>query len=107
MCSILILPFISKILAISGLSLDIYGVFRLFKLDPEPIENFNENKFEASLSDYSRSEKTYMIAMDLNNKLNNSRQEWRQLKRNGIKYKNIILIGFVFQLISISLTFFY
>tara|TARA_R110001583_G_scaffold193895_1_gene363602 strand:+ start:217 stop:432 length:216 start_codon:yes stop_codon:yes gene_type:complete len=66
MCSILILPFVYKILAIFGLSLDIYGVFRLFKLDPEPIENFNENEFKASLSEYSKEYKTYRIVKELN-----------------------------------------
>ena len=100
-------PIISKCLGIIGLSLDIFGIFRLFKLEPKPINEANEIVFEASLGNWSEMEKVKRICFELNKNIQDMRFESQQLLRKAKSFKNIILIGFILQVLSIFLSFFY
>jgi hypothetical protein len=101
------LPEISKSLAIIGLSLDIYGIFELFKLEPEPLSEANESQFEASLTEWKDSEKIKKICFELNRNIQDLRFNHRVLRRKARRFKKIILLGFALQIISIFLSFFY
>ncbi|PHR71011.1 MAG: hypothetical protein COA67_07375 [Lutibacter sp.] len=100
-----LLPIISKSLAIFGISLDIYGIFKLFKLEPKPLEEANENVFEASLDDWTDIEKVKRICTELNQNVQDMRFDSQSLRRKAKRFKNIILIGFTLQIISIVLSF--
>jgi hypothetical protein len=102
-----LLPIISKSLAIIGLSLDIYGIFELFKLEPKQLGEANENVFEASLSDWTDLEKVKLICKELNQNVQDMRFDSQSLGRKAKRFKNIILFGFGLQIISIALSFFY
>ena len=102
-----LLPVISKILAILGLILDIYGVFKLFELEPKSLNEASKNIFESTLTEWTDSEKIKYTVSKLNENVENLRHQSNQLRRNSKKFKKIILIGFGFQIISIVLTFFY
>jgi hypothetical protein len=102
-----LLPILSKSLAIIGLSLDIFGIFRLFKLEPKPLNEANENVFEATLGEWIEMEKVKLICSELNQNVQDIRFESQQLRRSAKSFKNIILIGFILQIISIFLSFFY
>jgi hypothetical protein len=103
----LLLPTFSKFCGIIGLSLDIYAIFRLFKLEPKPINEANENVFEATLGDWTDMEKVKRICSELNKNVQYMRFESQHLRRKAKSFKNIILIGFVLQVLSIILSFFY
>lgn len=107
MTLILLLPTISKSIGIIGLSLDIFGIFKLFKLEPKPINEANENVFEATLGVWTDMEKVKRICSELNKNVQDIRFESQQFHRKSKSFKNIILIGFVFQVLSILLSFFY
>ena len=103
----LLLPIISKSLAVIGLSLDIYGIFELFKLEPEPLDEANENIFEASLGEWTELQRVELICKELNKNVQDMRFDSQSLRRKSKRFKNIILLGFVLQIISIVLSFFY
>ena len=100
------IPLISKILAIIGLSLDVYGIFELFKLEPKPLDEANENIFEASLGEYTELQQVKLISKELNKNVQDMRFDSQSLRRKSKRFKNIILIGFILQIISIVLSFF-
>ena len=102
-----LLPIKSKSLGIIGLSLDIFGIFKLFKLEPKPVTEANENVFEATLDDWTDMEKLKLICSELNKNVQEMRFESQRLRRKAKSFKNIILIGFILQVLSIFLTFFY
>jgi|TARA_B110000116_G_C16422976_1_gene397014 hypothetical protein len=52
-----LLSILSKIFAFVGLSLDLFGLLRLFKFEPKPLNEVNENVLEATLVDYVDLEK--------------------------------------------------
>lgn len=97
----------SKVLAIIGLFLDIYGVYKLFVLEPKPLNEANEIIFDATIGDWTNLEKVKHIVSELNKNVQDLRFETQQLRRKSKKYIWIIIIGFFMQFISIFLTFFY
>jgi hypothetical protein len=102
-----LLPIISKSLAMIGLTLDIYGIFRLFKLEPTNLEEADEGRFESTFAPWSRDEKDKYIVSELNKNVRELKLKSQHLKREAKKFKNIIIIGFAMQISSIVLSFFY
>lgn len=102
-----LLPIATKILAIFGLTLDVWGIFELFKLEPKPLNEANENMFKATLTDWTDMEKVKLICTELNQNVQDMRFESQYLRRKAKAFKNVILIGFILQILSIFLSFFY
>lgn len=100
-----IVALISKILAIIGLGLDIFGVYKLFYLEPKPIHEAPEGIFDSTLTKWSNLEKLDYIAKKLNQNIGDIRHENNRLRRKARKYFLYIIVGFVFQLVSIFISF--
>ena len=103
-----LLPTASKVLAIVGLSLDIYGIFKLFEIEPEPIYEVEPDEsweFYKQIGDEMGY--TYSLVLKLNMKVKEFSGRARRFKNRSKRFKKLILWGFSLQIISILLSFFH
>lgn len=100
------LAFLSKSLAIVGLSLDIFGIYKLFNLEPKPLNEASDTIFDATIGDWSDIDKLKHISTEINDNISNLRLETNVLRKKSKKYFRLILIGFSLQFISVLLSFF-
>jgi len=103
----IVLSFSIKVFAFVGLSLDIFGVYKLFSLEPRPLKEANLDDYKYSLgSELTKEEENSITISRLNDSVEALRNETIGLKEKSNKYFKFILIGFLFQLLSIILSLF-
>ncbi|KQC31851.1 hypothetical protein AAU57_14775 [Nonlabens sp. YIK11] len=95
----------SKTLALIGLALDMYGVYRLFHFEPEPLEKPNESIFNATIPGWSEEEKNQYRIKELLKKIDTVMSDTKALKTRSVLFKRIIIIGFFLQAMAIGLTY--
>lgn len=88
-----------------GLSLDIWGVWRLFAVEPEHIKKVDTNIFKATLEDWSQMEKLTYITNNLNEHISEVNNENKRRSRKAKKYRKYIVWGFSLQFVSVILAF--
>ncbi len=99
------LNLIVAITGMFGISLDIWGVWKLFAVEPEHIKKVDTNIFKATLEDWSQMEKLTYITNTLNDHISDVNNENKRRSSKAIKYRKYIVWGFSFQFLSVILAF--
>lgn len=99
------LNILTALFSLAGLSLDIFGVWKLFSVEPEHIKKVDTNIFNASLGGWLKEEKTTYIINTLNTHISDVNTENKMRSRKAMKYRKYIIWGFGFQFISVILAF--
>jgi hypothetical protein len=93
------------ITGMGGLTLDIWGVWKLFAVEPEHIKKVDTNVFKATLEPWSQMEKIIYITNTLNEHISDVNNENKMRTRKALKYRKFIVWGFGLQFISVLLAF--
>jgi hypothetical protein len=99
------LNIISVFFGLSGLTVDIIGVWKLFSVEPEQIQKVDTNIFRATFEDWTSMEKITYIANTLNDHISDVNNENKRRSRKAMQYRKYIVGGFVLQFISVFLAF--
>lgn len=103
MCSILTLSFLSKILGIAGLCLDIIGAIRLFNYSPKPYQKIDRAEYYSYIGDSPELGK--WLAQKLESMIEDINKENRNRHLKSKKALQFLIWGFVLQAVSIFLSF--
>lgn len=93
------------ITGMGGLTLDIWGVWKLFSVEPEQIKQVNKAVFNATLGDWTKEEKTTYLVNTLNDHISEVNNENKRRSRKAKQYRKYIVFGFGLQFISVFLAF--
>ena len=99
------LNILTALFGLIGLSLDIFGVWKLFSVEPEHIKKVETNIFNATLGDWSKEEKTTYIIDTLNSHISDVNNENKRRSRKAMKFRKYIVWGFSLQFVSAFLAF--
>jgi hypothetical protein len=99
------LNILTALFGVIGLSLDIFGVWKLFSVEPEHIKKVDTNIFNATLGGWSKDEKNTYIINTLNSHISDVNNENKRRSRKAMKYRKYIVWGFGLQSISVFLAF--
>jgi hypothetical protein len=91
---------VSAILNIFGLGFDLYGVFKLFEVEPIHIDYVQDGQLH-SLMDRSNEQTNSRFRDVLNRNIKKVNDENKKRAKTAKKYRKYILIGFGFQLASV------
>ncbi len=99
------LNILTALFGLIGLSLDIFGVWKLFSVEPEHINKVDTNIFNATLGGWAKEEKTTYIINALNTHISDVNDENKRRSRKAMKYRKYIVWGFSLQFLSVILAF--
>lgn len=94
------------ITGMGGLMLDIWGVFKLFSVEPIQIKKIDTAVFNATLGDWSKEEKTGYLVNELNQQISEVNNENKRRAIKAVKYRWLLIGGFTLQLVSVGLSFY-
>jgi hypothetical protein len=100
-----ILSFLTLITGTAGLGLDIYGVWKLFSVEPIHIKKIDTAIFNATWGDWTKEEKTAYLVNELNDQIKDINWENRRRSEKAVKYRRFLIYGFGLQVISIGLAY--
>jgi hypothetical protein len=95
-----------KTLSISGLILDMFGVYKLFNLEPPPLEDADQVVFENVFPSYSKIEEIEKITKEINKNIFYLKTDIKELRIKSKKWFILIALGFLLQCLSVFLSFF-
>jgi hypothetical protein len=93
------------ITGMGGLMLDIWGVFKLFSVEPIHIKKIDTAVFNATLGDWTKEEKTAYLVNELNDQIKEVNNENKKRSSKVKNYRKYIVCGFGLQFISVFLAF--
>lgn len=100
------LNILTTLFGLIGLSLDIYGVWKLFSVEPIHIKKINTAVFNATLGDWSKEEKTAYLVNELNKQISEVNSENKKRSIKAVKYRRYLIAGFTLQLVSVGLAYY-
>lgn len=105
MCSFININFFSALIGLIGLSFDIWGVWKLFSVEPIQIKQVEKAIFGATLQDWSKEEKTNYMINELNEQIIEVNSTNKLRSRKAIKYRRLLILGFILQFVSVVLSY--
>ena len=99
------LNILTALFGLTGLSLDIFGVWKLFSVEPEHIKKVETNVFNATLENWTKEEKTTYLINKLNSHISDVNNENKRRSRKAMKFRKYIIWGFSLQFISVVFAF--
>ena len=97
--------FFSALIGLVGLSFDIWGVWKLFSVEPIQIRQVEKAIFGATLQDWSKEEKSDYLVNELNEQIRQVNAENKIRSKKAIKYRRFLIIGFALQFVSLVLSY--
>ena len=95
------LNILTTLFGLIGISLDIYGVWKLFSVEPIHIKKIDTAVFNTTLGDWSKEEKTAYLVNELNQQISEINNENKRRSIKASKYRKFIVWGFSFQFLSV------
>jgi hypothetical protein len=105
MCNFININFFSALIGLVGLSFDIWGVWKLFSVEPIQIRQVEKAIFGATLQDWSKEEKADYLVNELNEQIHQVNAENKIRSKKTIKYRRFLIIGFALQFVSLVLSY--
>lgn len=105
MCDFINLTTFSALFGLLGLTLDIWGVWKLFSVEPEQIKQVDKVIFDATLGGWTKEDKNNFIINALNEHIENVNFENKRRSREAKKYRKLLIWGFLLQSVSVILAF--
>lgn len=96
---------LSALFGLVGLAFDIWGVWKLFSVEPIQIRQVDNAIFGATLQDWSIEEKTDYLINQLNQQISQVNTENKKRSKKAVLYRRYLILGFTFQFISIILSY--
>jgi hypothetical protein len=104
-CDFININFFSALFGLVGLSFDIWGVWKLFSVEPIQIRQVEKTIFSATLGEWSKEEKTDYLLNELNEQIRQVNTENKLRSKKAVKYRRFLIIGFGLQFVSIVLSY--
>ena len=95
---------LSALFGLLGLSFDIWGVCKLFSVEPIQIRKVDKAIFGATLQDWSKEEKTEYLIKELNEQISEVNIENGRRSKKAQLFRRFLIIGFALQFVSIVLS---
>lgn len=95
----------SASLGLLGLVCDMWGVWKLFSVEPIQIRQVDNAIFGASLEEWKIEKKTEYLINQLNEQISQVNYENKNRSKKALLYKRFLIIGFSLQFISIILQY--
>ncbi len=105
MCHFININFFSALIGLVGLSFDIWGVWKLFSVEPIQIRQVDKAIFGATLEEWKKEEKTEYLINQLNQQISLVNYENKKRSIKALLYRRYLIIGFSLQFISIILQY--
>jgi hypothetical protein len=96
---------LSALFGLIGLSFDIWGVWKLFSVEPIQIRQVDKAIFGATLEDWKKEEKTEYLINQLNEQITQVNNENKKRSKKALLYRRFLIIGFSLQFISVILSY--
>jgi hypothetical protein len=96
---------LSALIGLLGLSFDIWGVWKLFSVEPIQIRQVDKAIFGATLEDWTKEEKTKYLITQLNEQISQVNNENKYRSKKALLYRRYLITGFLLQFISIILSY--
>ena len=96
---------LSALFGLLGLSFDIWGVWKLFSVEPIQIRQVDKAIFGATLQDWSKEEKTEYLIKELNEQISEVNIENGRRSKKALFYRWFLILGFTLQFVSIVLSY--
>ena len=93
------------ITGVIGLAMDIYGVFKLFNVEPIQLKEIDKAPLRAILGGVTKQEADSFILNELNEQINSINRENKKRELKAKIYRKYLIVGFLLQIISIGLSF--
>lgn len=91
------------LLGLLGLAFDIWGVLKLFSVEPIQIRQVDKAIFGATLENWNNEEKTEYLINQLNEQISQVNNENKKRSKKAQLYRRFLIIGFSIQKVTIPI----
>jgi hypothetical protein len=88
-----------------GLIMDIYGVFRLFYVEPIQLKEIDKVPLRAIIGGVTKQEADSYIINELNEQIKNINRENKKREVKAKQYRRYLIGGFLMQILSVVLSY--